>query len=1235
MCVSVQDSLGGSAPWPAQQQTMSVVPPQTGGQTMSVVPPQTGTGESIRVAVRVRPLNQREKDLASSVVVSMNDKTTTVLHGRNHKHFTYDFSYYSIDPSYPSFASQEEVFRDMGLKILSNAIDGFNSSIFAYGQTGSGKSYSVLGPPEDPGLIPRVVTKLFEDKERMEADPNKELQVWISYLEIYKEQVTDLLTENTSRSILQAQEQLKIMDHPKLGVYVRGLMEVPCETQKDVMNNLHYGIKKRAVAATNMNQLSSRSHAVFVIRVKSLEGPRPSRGDKDERKTLRAKINLIDLAGSERTGKAGTEHEQLKEGCQINQSLSALGMIIKALSELVGKSIQSVPFRMSKLTFLLKDSLAGNSRTFMMATISPANDNIDETLSTLRFASSVKAIKTVAIQNKDKKDELIDKLHEEMKLLRAQIAAGGFTTADAQEQFLERQLLSEELQKDFKEDLKLAKEMQQHREKALEENGLSQYHITQAFGIREGTPYFLNMADDPMLAGCLIYLIKEGEPTLMGSGKTNTITLKGVGIPEVLCRIENSDNTKVTISRICEAGRVVVNGKVLKPDEHRVLHHGDKVFLGRSHALKLVMPDDVGDANQVPAEELSLQGLEAEFAALDDSPSWVSLEMYVDQVLRQMSNRSAGTLLKEIKRACQFADEANELTQECRSEEPIHFEVDLTSSMPPCVVIRALFCPSGKDVEDEESWETKYVWSLAQLEERVDRMRDYCATWQKGLVTEVDVMQDPWHEVEPQEIAHRMRQLEGAAEEAYKVMNIQLRRSMRVMFALRPRGSTSNNSFTRIFFGFWKSVVQANISKGKARRSSSVGTRRASTNVNAVRKRAETPENARRRSRSFSNASKSPPKDASKRRSVSPQRQPVKNIDLDKAPEATPEVVHPETDWDSPSMQGSASFEISRLQEELCQSQEENATLKKQLDVAWELCAILRARVLGHGETASTGTDTQTHTSCSMPVVHSTVPVPSSSTACSNAPDPRLEVIRRASPVRHQPVTVTTTVPILHPPSPGLAATASPPSALLFAPGAGFDSPLAGDSRRGYQALLQSPPLPSGFPVEPIARSFPGGVASHSSSRLMGTSPASSHALVSSAAQSPSARTSPPSDATLLLGCADVSEQRSWSRVPTTGSRMISAPVGRSLGNAASYCGVPTAMAFATPPVPGSVVSSLGASRVSSPRSCPRRVTKEVQAVTTERKCALHYLAEPVAVAGRSPSAPPARTFGSAFSGPC
>eukprot|EP00931_Biecheleriopsis_adriatica_P047226 TRINITY_DN27194_c0_g2_i1.p1 TRINITY_DN27194_c0_g2~~TRINITY_DN27194_c0_g2_i1.p1 ORF type:complete len:1301 (+),score=288.37 TRINITY_DN27194_c0_g2_i1:89-3991(+) len=885
-----------------------------------------GHVESIKVAVRARPLNQRERSLGCSVVVSMSGKTVTMGGERNLKHFTYDFTYWSLDPGR---ATQADVFADIGSQMLSNAVNGFNCTLFAYGQTGSGKSYTMMGQDDDPGVIPRMIDDLFREKAALEQKPLQELQVRISYLEIYKEQITDLFGQLQTSKV----EHLKVMEHPNLGVYVKGLHTMPCETKQDVMGNLEYGLKLRTIATTNMNQNSSRSHAVFTILVNRLEGAKPQTGKKDERKSLHAKINLIDLAGSERTSKARTESERLKEGCAINQSLSQLGLVIKSLTD----RTEGLPvFRASKLTFLLKDSLAGNSKTCMMAAISPASDNYDETLSTLRFASSVKAIETVAVQNKDKKDQLIENLQQEMQLLKAQMAAGGLNVAEASEQLRERErLIKEQLQQDFQEELKVARDVKTAREKALEENGLSHGHITQAFGITDQRPYLVNMAFDPMLAGCLIYLIQEDKPTTMGAHRDCSIILKGVGMPDFLCRLEALQNqaSALSITRLDSGARVAVNGKTLEQGQARELQNGDKIFLGRTYVLRLVCPRQC-DAPLQP-RDLVLE-IEEEDSQLDKSPAWTSLEDYIAQVVRQMSDSAATALLKEIKTACRYTDEANELTLECRPDVACHFEVDLTSTFPPCVAIRVLDCPKGQESASEEDWKNKYIWSVEQLSERLERMRDYWRGCQNndGHRAELQALEDPWHEAEPAEIFQRMRHLESIADEAQKAF-----RAAQYEQPWISRMVSSETSLLRLSFGLWKSSVKA----WKQERKASNGGRTAL--VKSVRGMRTTivPANADRHvAGELHKHPEMPAKEGKQVRiagyeevpHAEPEATPEKRVALD-PPKSPKESTNNELLHD----------EREELHRQLRKSREERNDLEKQLKDALDLCATLCERM--------------------------------------------------------------------------------------------------------------------------------------------------------------------------------------------------------------------------------------------------------------------------------------------------
>merc|ERR1719443_1832239 len=375
---------------------------------------------NIRVVVRVRPILPREQD--EKIVISMSGPTTKI-ETTPPRSFNFDASYNSMDPSADGYADQENVYEDSGDIVLKNALGGYNGCMFAYGQTGSGKSYSMMGYGTEPGIIPRLTEALFHAKE---TDSKSETRVWVSYSEIYQEQIKDLLSVDGVGGQGGSPPKLEVVEHPSLGVYVPNLTESPVKAVQDVQKLMDFGTKKRVTAATNMNATSSRSHAVMTIRIQKVEKKdKPDKKDEKGGKSTTARINLVDLAGSERQGKSQTEGVRLKEGCAINESLTVLGTVIRELVEnLKKKKPDHVQFRNSKLTFMLKDSLAGNSKTVMLAAISPALKNADETLSTLRFASTVKRIKTKAKVNHDNKDAVVAALQDEIKKLKEKMAAG-------------------------------------------------------------------------------------------------------------------------------------------------------------------------------------------------------------------------------------------------------------------------------------------------------------------------------------------------------------------------------------------------------------------------------------------------------------------------------------------------------------------------------------------------------------------------------------------------------------------------------------------------------------------------------------------------------------------------------------------------------------------------------------------------------------------------------------------
>ncbi|MEQ2195005.1 Kinesin-like protein kif1b, partial [Xenoophorus captivus] len=321
-------------------------------------------------------------------------------------------------PEDPCFASQNRVYNDIGKEMLEHAFEGYNVCIFAYGQTGAGKSYTMMGKQEEgqEGIIPMLCEDLFE---KINEDCNKEelsYSVEVSYMEIYCERVRDLLNPKNKGN-------LRVREHPLLGPYVEDLSKLAVTSYTDIADLMDAGNKARTVAATNMNETSSRSHAVFTIVF--TQKKHDSETDLTTEKV--SKISLVDLAGSERADSTGAKGTRLKEGANINKSLTTLGKVISALAEVSKKKKKTdfIPYRDSVLTWLLRENLGGNSRTAMVAALSPADINYDETLSTLRYADRAKNIKCNAVINEDPNNKLVRELKDEVSRLKELLRAQG------------------------------------------------------------------------------------------------------------------------------------------------------------------------------------------------------------------------------------------------------------------------------------------------------------------------------------------------------------------------------------------------------------------------------------------------------------------------------------------------------------------------------------------------------------------------------------------------------------------------------------------------------------------------------------------------------------------------------------------------------------------------------------------------------------------------------------------
>ncbi|XP_016958150.1 kinesin-like protein KIF13A isoform X10 [Drosophila biarmipes] len=546
------------------------------------------SSDKIKVAVRVRPFNRREIELGTKCIVEM-EKQQTILQNppplekierKQPKTFAFDHCFYSLNPEDNNFASQETVFDAVGRGILDNAFQGYNACIFAYGQTGSGKSYTMMGSQESKGIIPRLCDLLFSAIAN-KSTPELMYKVEVSYMEIYNEKVHDLLDPKPNK------QSLKVREHNVMGPYVDGLSQLAVTSYQDIDNLMTEGNKSRTVAATNMNAESSRSHAVFSVVLTQILTDQATgvSGEKVSR------MSLVDLAGSERAVKTGAVGDRLKEGSNINKSLTTLGLVISKLADQSnGKKSGNdkfVPYRDSVLTWLLKDNLGGNSRTVMVATISPSADNYEETLSTLRYADRAKRIVNHAVVNEDPNARIIRELRHEVETLRSMLKhATGSPVGDVQDKLTESENLMKQISQTWEEKLVKTERIQNERQQALEKMGIS----VQASGIKvEKNKYYLvNLNADPSLNELLVYYLKER--TLIGgrsiSGQQPDIQLSGLGIQPEHCVITIEDSG--LYMEPVQGARCFVNGSAAV--EKTPLQNGDRILWGNHHFFRVNSP---------------------------------------------------------------------------------------------------------------------------------------------------------------------------------------------------------------------------------------------------------------------------------------------------------------------------------------------------------------------------------------------------------------------------------------------------------------------------------------------------------------------------------------------------------------------------------------------------------------------------------------------------------------------
>uniref|UniRef100_A0A3B5AW30 Kinesin-like protein KIF16B n=1 Tax=Stegastes partitus TaxID=144197 RepID=A0A3B5AW30_9TELE len=541
----------------------------------------------------------REKDLTAKCIIKMEGTKTSITNLKlpdgiagevtrdRTKTFTYDFSYDSTDCKSSAFVSQEKVFKDLGSDVLKAAFEGYNACVFAYGQTGSGKSYTMMGTPGDAGLIPRICEGLFSRISDTTRWDEASFRTEVSYLEIYNERVRDLLRRKSTQTY-----NLRVREHPKDGPYVEDLSKHLVQNYSDVEELMEAGNINRTTASTGMNDVSSRSHAIFTINFTQ------AKFDAEMPSETVSKIHLVDLAGSERADATGATGVRLKEGGNINKSLVTLGNVISALADMTQDGVNTnlkkksvfVPYRDSVLTWLLKDSLGGNSKTIMIATVSPADVNYGETLSTLRYANRAKNIINKPTINEDANVRLIRELRAEIARLKALLVQGNQialldspTALSMEEKLHQNEARVLELTKEWTNKWNETQNILKEETLALRKEGIGVV-------LDSELPHLIGIDDDLLSTGIILYHLKEGR-TYVGREDASTeqdIILHGLDLESEHCMFENQ-NGKVTLVPLGGAQCSVNGVQVTEPSQ---LNQGAVILLGRTNMFRFNHPKE-------------------------------------------------------------------------------------------------------------------------------------------------------------------------------------------------------------------------------------------------------------------------------------------------------------------------------------------------------------------------------------------------------------------------------------------------------------------------------------------------------------------------------------------------------------------------------------------------------------------------------------------------------------------
>ncbi|KAK2181347.1 hypothetical protein NP493_403g07034 [Ridgeia piscesae] len=629
------------------------------------------------------------------------------------------------------YASQQKVFDELGKGVLDNAFQGYNCSLFAYGQTGSGKSYSMVGYGVNKGIVPVICDVLFQTIET-NKDSEKRFEVTFSMLEIYNEQVRDLLSKNNPKG------GLPIRQNPKLGIfYVQDLKKVPVGSYKEIEQRIEQGTAARTVASTNMNATSSRAHTVVTLtfdQIYKVEG---------EEKKKSSVMNLVDLAGSERADSTGATGDRLKEGANINKSLSALGNVISALADLsMGKKKVLVPYRDSALTKLLQNALGGNSKTVMIAALSPADINYDETLSTLRYADRAKKIKNKAVVNENPMDKLIRELKEENEKLKQAMMAGGVqmqTTSGMSPEEVEK------MKKDLEEEIRAQLLANQEMLAGAEGTGMSweeklavarsdESVVAGSEGRKKTELHLMNLNEDPLLSGVVVHFLQKGDTTVgrKDADPVPSVCLSGLSINKHHAILTVSDKGEAELKPADQGAKTKLNGLPLTGPT--VLSHKDRILFGSNHMYVFLNPKNVKSAEASLPSEITWEFAQKEIAQAKGFAVGSS-GMTKDQQIAQEEVLEILPLITEVNAVSEELDKHR--TFEVVLISAAAQEGGLNSTTGTKVMVKM------KDLLTKNTW----LWERAKFMNRRYIMQDMYERWLDGEdISKIPKEEDPFWE---------------------------------------------------------------------------------------------------------------------------------------------------------------------------------------------------------------------------------------------------------------------------------------------------------------------------------------------------------------------------------------------------------------------------------------------------------------------------------------------------------